>query len=312
VYQEFGSDDALVQALLDGEIDVIDQVPLEAAPALEEAGNVEVAVLPTTTMDELIINSFKKGTQPDSLNEPAVRLAIAHALDERQVAEAAHLGYAAPGTTVVPTSMGGWHNGDIWDIPFDLNEANLVLNRAGFVDSDDDGIREDAKGRPLEYRLYAEDGVAERQILESFADNLAQIGISALPTLMSEDSLYGLYPDYDFDLVYWGWDLDPDPGFAMSIFTCDQREEDGWNDSGYCDEEFDEMYQRQASTVDPDARRELIHAMQVKLFDERPYIVLTYAQNVQAYRSDRFRGFGLGSPSILWKSSFLPARPLVE
>ena len=98
----------------------------------------------------------------------------------------------------------------------------------------------------------------------------------------------------------------------MSIFTCDQREEDGWNDSGYCDEEFEELYQRQASTVDPEARRELILAMQEKLFDERPYIVLTYAQDVQAYRGDRFTGFDLEAPSILWKSSLLLARPLAE
>ena len=309
VYQEFSSEEAMVQALLDGDIDVIDDVPWEAVSVLEEAASVEVAVLATTRIDELIINSFKKGTQPASLNEAPVRLAIAHALDERRVVEAAHQGYAELGTTVVPRSMGDWHNTGVWDIPFDLREANLVLDRAGYVDSDDDGIREDSKGRPLEYRLYAEDGEAERLILEGFSDSLAQIGISTSPTFMSENNLYGLYPDYDFDLIYWGWELEPDPGFAMSIFTCDQREEDGWNDSGYCDEEFEELYQRQASTVDPEARRELILVMQEKLFDERPYIVLTYAQDVQAYRSDRFTGFDLEAPSILWKSSLLPARP---
>jgi peptide/nickel transport system substrate-binding protein len=239
-------------------------------------------------------------------------LAIAHALDERTVVEAAHHGLADLGTTVVPRSMGEWHNAEVWDIPFDLREANLVLDRAGFVDGDDDGIREDAKGRPLEYRLYAEDGEAEHLILESFSDSLAKIGISASPTFMSEDSLYGLYPDYDFDLIYWGWELDPDPGFAMSIFTCDQREEGGWNDSGYCDEEFEELYRRQAGSVDLEERRELILAMQEKLFDERPYIVLTYAKNVQAYHSDRFTGFGVEVPSILWKSSLLSARPLFD
>jgi hypothetical protein len=52
--------------------------------------------------------------------------------------------------------------------------------------------------------------------------------------------------------------------------------------------------------------------MQEKLFDERPYIVLTYAQDVQAYRSDRFTGFDLEAPSILWKSSLLPARPRAD
>ncbi len=101
---------------------------------------------------------------------------------------------------------------------------------------------------------------------------------------MDEDSLIALYPAFDFDLIYWGWGLDPDPDFAMLIFTCDQREEGGWNDSGYCNEEFEEMYLQQGVTVDQEARRELIWEMQKKLFDERPYIVLTYYKTVQAYR----------------------------
>ena len=39
-------------------------------------------------------------------------------------------------------------------------------------------------------------------------------------------------------------------------------------------------------------------------------IVLDYEQWVQAYRSDRFTGFGLDAGDILWKSSFLPATPV--
>jgi peptide/nickel transport system substrate-binding protein len=145
---------------------------------------------------------------------------------------------------------------------------------------------------------------------------LLDIGISAPPTVMDEDSLIGLYPDFDFDLIYWGWGLDPDPDFAMLIFTCDERAEGGWNDSGYCDEEFDEMYFEQAVTVDHQARRQLIWDMQAKLYEERPYIMAVYLPNIQAYRSDRFTGFGLdaarsqGTDSITWKWAFLQAEPV--
>jgi peptide/nickel transport system substrate-binding protein len=70
------------------------------------------------------------------------------------------------------------------------------------------------------------------------------------------------------------------------------------------------MYWQQAITVDHEARREIIWEMQEKLFDERPYIVLTYAKTIQAYRSDRFTGFGLDAGDILWKSAFLTAQPV--
>ena len=310
IYQEYATEDAMVQALLAGEIDVIDIVPSTAIPTLEEAENVELAVMDSTTIDELIINSHENGTQPESLWDPAVRLAIAYAVDKQQIINVAYLGYADPATVVCPPAMGDFHNSDIEDVPFDPDEGNRILEEAGYVDGDGDGIREDAAGNPLEYRLYAEDTASNARILEIISDGLAQIGISAPPTLIDEDSLIALYPGFDFDLVYWSWGLDPDPDFAMLIFTCDQREEGGWSDSGYCDEEFEEMYRQQAVIVDHEERRQLIWDMQAKLFEERPYIVLTYTKTVQAYRSDRFTGFGLEAGDILWKAAFLQARPV--
>ena len=310
VWQEYATEDAMVQALLAGEIDVADDIPRTAIPTLQGAENVEVPIMKSTVIDELIINSHENGTQPASLNDPAVRLAIAYAIDKQQIVNVAFLGHGEPASVIIPTSMGDWHNSDVQDIPFNPAEGNRILDEAGYVDTDGDGIREDKDGNPLEYRLYAEDDATETRILEIISDGLAQISISAPPTPMDEDSLIGLYPDFDFDLILWGWSLDPDPDFAMLIFTCDQREEGGWNDSGYCDEEFEEMYRQQAITVDHEARRELIWQMQEKLFNERPYIMLVYEKYVQAYRSDRFTGFGLEAGDIRWKSALLPARPV--
>jgi len=312
VWQEYATEDATVQALLAGEIDAVaaDTIPSTAIDALVEAENVEAPIIESTRIDELIINSHQKGTQPASLKDPEVRLAIAHAIDKQQIVNVAYQGYAEPATVVIPRSMGDWHNSDVQDIPFDPKEGNLILDHAGYLDKDGDGIREDGNGNPLEYRLYAIDDATPLRILEIISDGLAQIGISAPPRPMAERSLIGLYPDFDFDLIYWGWDLDPDPDFAMSIFACDQRQEGGWNDSGYCDEEFEQLYQQQAITVDREVRRQLIWNMERKLFDERPYVVLTYLKRVQAYRSDRFAGFGLEADDLLWKASFLPVRPV--
>jgi peptide/nickel transport system substrate-binding protein len=310
VWQEYATEDAMVQALLAGEIDVADDIPRTAVPTLQETENIEVPIMESTVIDELIINSHEEGTQPASLNDPVVRLAIAHAIDKQQIVNVAFLGYAEPATVVIPTSMGDWHNSEIQGIPFDPAEGNRVLDEAGYLDTDNDGIREDPEGNPLEYRLNSEDGATEARILEIISDGLAQIGISAPPSPMDPDSLIALYPAFDFDLILWGWGLDPDPDFAMLIFTCDERAEGGWNDSGYCDAEFDEMYIQQGITVDHDARRELIWQMEEKLFNDKPYITLDYQKYVQAYRSDRFTGFGLEPGDILWKAAFLQAVPV--
>ena len=312
IYHEYATEDAVVQALLAGEIDVTDTdvIPATAIETLQAADNVEVPIMGSTTIDELIINSHENGTQPASLWDPAIRLAMAYGIDKQQIVNVAYLGYADALGPVVPASMGDWHNSDIMDIPFDPAEGNKVLDDAGYIDSDGDGIREYSDGSPLEYRFYGTDDSTVARIMEIIADGLGQVGISAPPTLMDEDSLIALYPAFDFDLVYWGWGLDPDPDFAMLIFTCDQREEGGWSDSGYCDEEFEEMYVEQGITVDHEARRALIWKMQEKLFNDRPYILLTNAKNVQAYRSDRFTGLGQEAGDILWKVALLQAKPV--
>jgi peptide/nickel transport system substrate-binding protein len=312
IYHEYATEDAVVQALLAGEIDVIDAdvIPATAIQTLQEADNVEVPIMESTTIDELIINSHEDGTQPASLWDQDIRLAMEYAIDRQQIINVAYLGYAEAATTVVPTALGDWHNSDIQPIPFDIAEGNRILDEAGYMDSDGDGVREYSDGTPLEYRLYATDDASNARILEIISDGFSQIGISAPPTLMDEDSLIALYPAFDFDLVYWGWGLDPDPDFAMLIFTCDQREEGGWSDSGYCDEDFEQMYLDQGVAFDRETRREIIWKMQEKLFNERPYIVLTYAKNIQAFRSDRFTGFGEDTGDILWKAALLKARPV--
>ncbi|HSG45193.1 MAG TPA: ABC transporter substrate-binding protein [Anaerolineales bacterium] len=310
IYHEYATEDAMVQALMAGEIDVVDDVPATAIKTLQDAGNIEVPIMGSTTIDELIINSHENGTQPVSIWDPAVRLAMAHAIDKQQIVNVAYLGYADALGPVVPASMGDWHNSDIVDIPFDIAAGNKVLDDAGYVDSDGDGIREYSDGTPLEYRFYGTDDATVARIMEIISDGFEQVGISAPPTLMDEDSLIALYPAFDFDLIYWGWGLDPDPDFAMLIFTCDQREEGGWSDSGYCDEEFEEMYIEQGITVDHEARRALIWKMQEKLFNDRPYILLTNAKNIQAYRSDRFTGFGIEPGDILWKAGLLQGKPV--
>lgn len=312
VWQEYATEDSAVSALLAGEIDVVasDTIPNTAIQTLLDTENVEVPIMESTAIDELIINSHESGTQPASLKDPAVRLAIAHAIDKQQIVNVAYLGYADPASVIIPRSMGDWHNSDVVDIPYNPAEGNRILEEAGYLDSDGDGVREDKEGNPLEYRLYASEDATPVRILEIISNGLSQIGISAPPTAMDEDSLIALYPAFDFDMIYWGWGLDPDPDFAMLIFTCDQREEGGWNDSGYCDAEFEEMYRQQATTVDREARRKVVWQMQEKLFNDRPYIVLTYYKTVQAYRSDRFTGFGLEPGDILWKAAFLTAKPV--
>lgn len=289
IYQQFANDDALIQALIAGDIDFILDAPASGVSALEQDSNVTVSIENEFYMEELIINSSPEGTQPPSLNDPQVRLAIAHAIDKQQISIVGYFGYAAPADSFLPAANGKFHNDQLPVILFDLDEANRILDDAGYVDSDGDGIREYSDGTPLEYRLYAPDSnTYYARVIEIIANDLAEIGISAPPQVLSDDNLIALQPDYDNDLIYWGWYFDPDPGFALSIFTCDETVDGGWSDSGYCNPDYDELYHEQSVALDQNTRRDIIWEMQEIIARDMPYIPVVYQQAISAYRNDRF------------------------
>jgi peptide/nickel transport system substrate-binding protein len=289
IYQQYANDDALVQALIAGDIDHIIVVPTTGVQALESDSNIAVSIGEEFYLEELIVNSSPEGTQPASLNDPVVRQAIAHAIDKQTIITVGYLGYATQANTVLPIAMGQFHNDQIVDPAYDIDEANRLLDEAGYVDSNGDGIREYSDGSLLEYRLYAPDSSAYyARIIEIIANDLALIGISAPPQVLSDDNLIALQVDYDNDLIYWGWYFDPDPGFALSVFTCAETEDGGWSDSGYCNEDYDALYQQQSVAVDEAERRDVIWQMQEILAEDMPYLPVAYPKAISAYRSDRF------------------------
>jgi len=310
IYQQYATEDAMVQALLAGEVDVVELVPGTAVPTLLTEDDIKVEVMQGHALDTLAINSHEDGTQPESLNDPIVRQAIEYAIDRQKLIEVAYLGYADPGKTMIAPSLTEWHNTEIDYISFDLEEANRILDEAGYMDSDGDGIREWSDGSPLEYRLMATEGATYARMLEIISDGLAQAGISAPPTLLDFDSQAALAYDFDFDMNMWYWGMDIDPDFGMVIFKCSEREGWGWNPNGYCDEHFEELYVAQATETDFEARRDVVWEAQEQIYNDRPWIVLVYPKNISAYRSDRFTGFRPEAKYLLGKWSLLQAEPV--
>lgn len=290
IYQQYATDDALVQALIAGDIDFIDVLQTTGVAALEPITNVTVSVEDDFYLAELIVNSSPDGTQPASLNDPAVRDAIAYAIDKQQIITVGYFGYASLANTFLPTANGRFHNDQIPDTTYSPDEANRILDEAGYVDSDGDGIREYSDGTPLEYRLYTPDsGTYYARAVEIISNNLADIGISAPPQILSDDSLIALQPDYDNDLIFWDWAFDPDPGFAMSVMTCAETVDGGWSDSGYCNPDYDQLYHDQSVALDENQRRDIIWQMQQIIADDKPYIPIAYQKAVGAFRNDRFQ-----------------------
>lgn len=309
IFQQYATEDAMVSALLAGEIDGVSFAPATAVEALQDDPNTEVVIWEGWGVDELTINSYFEGTQPASLGDPAVRLAMEYAIDRDQINDVVYLGYYTPATTIFAPVLGEWHNDQIETISFDLAMANQVLDDAGFVDSDGDSIREYSDGTPLQYRFLIDDAASSARLAEVIANGFAQAGIGLdIEAVDYNTQLNNVLYYYDYDLTRWYWGGDPDPDFLATVFSCGQYF--WWNDSGYCDEDYDALYAASRVAVDREERVDLVWQMQEKIYNDRPWIALLYGSVISSYRSDRFTGFSPEARYLYGKWSILQVEPI--
>ncbi|MGZ8565495.1 MAG: ABC transporter substrate-binding protein [Actinomycetota bacterium] len=294
--QFYANEDAMITALKTDQLDAINEVPPTSVDTLA-AANMVVFEGPALALRDLIINSNPEKPENRELLDPKVREAFEYAVDREQIVETAWLGHATPGTTLIPEGdlSGGidWHNPNIEPLPFDIAKANEILDSLGY-ERGPDGIRS-AGDHQMSYEVIFpndEAGAGDRafQIIQ---DGFREIGVELIQKKMDNSAAFDAIgaPDYtylDMDFAMWDWFPALDPDFLLAAMTCDQY--GIWNDTGYCDPEYEELYTAQQTAVDPEERRDIVYEMQELVYNDRPYIILTYDSRLDAW-SPAWDGF---------------------
>jgi peptide/nickel transport system substrate-binding protein len=305
--QYYSNEDAMISALKNGELDAAESIPPTAIDSLKSAG-VTVSQVPGLELRDFIINSNPKKPEHRELLEPLVREAFDHAIDREKIAQTAWLGTAQPGASLVPPNTGNapgtdipWSDPSIKPTPFNLDAANQLLDRAGFKKGSD-GIRV-ADGHKMEYQVifpHDEAGAGDRSfsIIQS---DFEKIGVKLSQRSLDDDTAFTeiLAPDnkyLNFDLAMWDWVPLIDPDFILYVMTCGSWEV--WNDSGYCNKDYDRLYKKQGQTLDPAKRAEIVHQMQKMIAKDKPYLIYAYNQSIDAY-TNQWDGFVQSPQGIL-------------
>jgi peptide/nickel transport system substrate-binding protein len=281
----FSNDDALVSAMKSGEIDAIESVPPTAIDTLKKAG-VIVSIVPGVTTNDFIFNANTKKTNHRELLNLKLREAFAHAIDRDKIIKVAWLDTAKPATSFIPPATGDWHNPNLKPETFDLAEANRLLDELGYKKGSG-GIRT-ADGHKMSYEVIApNDLTGLDRTFQIIQADFHKIGVELKQRSLDSSAAFDVItaPDgkyLNFDLAMWDWVPLIDPDFMLSVVTCAQY--NGWSDSGYCNKGYDAMYSQQGTTLDQAKRRQVVWAMQDKLFKERPYILLNYENWISAHR----------------------------
>jgi len=305
IFQTFESDDVLVQSLRSGAVDMISEMPGTAVETLKGDANIQVVTgAPfAPSVSDIIFNQADPENCPTdvgglctghpALRDRNVRLALAHATDKQKLIDIVLLGFGSPGLTLIPDGLGHWYNDTIKDYEFDVAKARQVLDDAGYLDSDGDGVREMPDGsQPLNFRMHwPSDSISAPREAELLVEMWGEVGVTLELQAIDPDALTAeCCPAFDYDIMLWGWGSDPDPNLLLSVHTTDEIP-NGYNETGYSNPAYDELHAQQGVELNLEKRREIVWQMQQIAFDDVVYIIPYYQQSVQAYRVDKFTGW---------------------
>lgn len=294
VFRLFDNPDAMVAALQQNQLDAIHNFPASSADALEADPNIVVVAGQQGGFDEIAINGGEAEGQPHpALLDVNVRRAIIHAIDKQAGIEDLWFDLATPLDVISVSADPKW----IAEIPeedrlvYDPELANQILDDAGYLDTDGDGIREMPDGtNPIILRHAVNtDSTTAGAIGSLMVGWMAEIGIGVELSAYDQDTLFGVIIDGTYDTFYWGWVpfVDPDP--MLSYFTEDEL--GNWNDANWFDPEFDALYLEQNQELDEERRVEIVHEMLRIFYDSAVYVPMWLSPDLQAYRTDTFEGW---------------------
>lgn len=310
VFVQYADTTGTVAALQSNEVDmIVVSIPPEQVELLSMGGEIAVSQGPLFTTDMLI---FDLAQAP--FNNLVVRRAMSLAIDRQDIVDTVFLGAATVGNVgwIHPASV--YRNPDI-ETAYDLEQANALLDDAGIVDSDGDGIRE-LDGAPLSFEfLTASDNSLRIRSAELVREMLLQVGIDAQVVVMERTAqVQAVWPDFDvsngrnYQMAIFGWSapVQADP-IRMATLVNSDPAVGVVNLSGYTNPVADELSLELLRTIEPERQQELLSELQALIAEDLPFIMLDYPDGLYAYRSSVYDGWVfMTGQGVFHKLSFLP------
>lgn len=289
----FKDTDAEVQALIKGELDFVPGMTDAQAKSLQGNSDITARAGTSRRFTELAFNPGAKedgkpiGDGHPALRDVKVRQALHHAIDKQALVDKVLQGAATVGGGYIPPAFSNWAwtPDDQTKVDFDLDEANRLLDEAGYKRGADGIRRMPDGGRPLEFRLIGHSEVAtETTHAEFIKEWFAELGITVKPKMVPMATLGEETSAGKYDMAFSGWSANTDPDYILSIQTCANSSADTF----YCNDDYDAMYEAQGKEIDPEQRKQIVADMQRHLYENAPIITLFYPKSQEAYRSDRW------------------------
>jgi peptide/nickel transport system substrate-binding protein len=210
-------------------------------------------------------------------------------------------GYASLVESLPGHIAGEMENPNLGPLEYDCEVGNQMLDDLGYTKGAD-GIRTvpattgqyAQPAHPMKYEIVTPTS-PDFNINRSFEivqEGFAEAGVEVTQKVGGDTAAtYALETDDDcdlatstgystFDIAMWDWVGYVDPDFMLSVVTKDQW--CYWSDTGWDNADYDAMYLKQGTLVDPEERKQLVWEMQQVIYDNFIYTQLTNHEYIDA------------------------------
>jgi peptide/nickel transport system substrate-binding protein len=264
-----------MEALATGESDIGTYIIGSELPDIQAMGNLQI-MISNNGYQVLIFENIDPKTAHPAMTDINVRKAIVMAIDRELINESFYHGlYEIPATY--------WHgteydNPDLKPYPFDPDAARGLLDEAGWLDNDGDGLRQkDGRDLVLRYAYINGEQVTDAMVL-AIQQMLAEVGIKMDIFTYTSDALWASYADQgplalgQYDLTHWSDGLWYYPSPDTSYFLCSQiptaENPNGYNWFGICLPVLDDLFATQAVELNHDRRVQIIRQIGKIMHDQ--------------------------------------------
>ncbi len=256
VFTPIGSDATRVAALLSGEIDVMEPVPVQDVERIKGNANLKVLQGPELRViflgmdqkrDELQFSNVK-GKNP--FKDKRVRQAFFQAIDEEAIAKNVMRGAAVPSALMFPPQVKGYASDLSKRLPFDPEGAKKLLAEAGYPN-----------GFEVKLNCPNDRYVNDSDICQAVAANLARVGVKINLEAESKGTYFPKILRRDTSFYMLGWTSSTVDAHNVLYPIMSSPGEGGrgqFNLGSYSNPKVDELTTKIASETDDKKRNEMI------------------------------------------------------
>jgi peptide/nickel transport system substrate-binding protein len=218
-----------------------------------------------------------------------VRRAMSYAFDHDRMLEKLCYGLYKPAAGNFPDDSWMAPKRKLQPYRQDLDKAEALLDEAGWVDHDNDGIRDkeiDGRLVPFEFSMLVNQQPLRIAICTLLKENLGQIGVQLNVRPTEATVIQDLTQKRKFQAYFGGWGSGTDPDSSENIWATGA----GRNFVGYSNPEVDRLFAEGRRELDRAKRAEKYGRIQEILYDDQPYTWLFWRNSFYGFSKD-LRGY---------------------